>query len=304
MRPAGIGRQRGRDGAGRDGRHHQDRDLQREARPGLRPDPQGGRRVRRARHVVPGVQGLHRHLLEPVRAVRPEDRARAHHRHGRKHRRSRGEGRRRPVRGRGRVRGARRSGAGAQLPGRAREQEDPLRRRLCGRLTGKAARAVLAVPLDRGWRPRGVVRHHDRVDREAAHRQEGRVRRRRREDEGPHVRAAQLRHPRRRVQGVLGPLLQGAAGRRRADGRSRQLLPQPRVARGRRPDDRQQAQGHRRDVDHLHRRPDLPVVPHPADDPAGLLPRVGDERHGARRHRRVSRGSSTSSSGSTPSACS
>ena len=51
--------------------------------------------------------------------------------------------------------------------------------------------------------------------------------------------------------------------------------------------DRNQAEGDRRDDDHLHRRPDLPVVPHDADDPAGLLPRVGDGRNRARRHQRV-----------------
>ena len=59
-------------------------------------------------------------------------------------------------------------------------------------------------------------------------------------------------------------------------GRSRQLLPQPRVARRRRAHDRQQAEGDRRDDDHLHRRPDLPDYLTHADDPAGLLPRVGD----------------------------
>ena len=50
---------------------------------------------------------------------------------------------------------------------------------------------------------------------------------------------------------------------------------------------RDQAEGDRRDDDRLHRRPDLPELPHEADDAAGLLPRMGDGRHRARRHQRV-----------------
>ena len=85
------------------------------------------------------------------------------------------------------------------------------------------------------------------------------------EEQAAHVRALELRHPRRPVQGVVGRLRQRAEGRGRAHGRPHELLPQPRRrSPDRRAHGRDEAEGEGRDERHLHRRPDLPAVPHEA----------------------------------------
>ena len=183
------------------------------------PAPEGGRRVRpprrRPRRRTRTTSQIYAHR---VRALRPPGAARAHQRQRREQRRARGQGRRRPGRRRRRVRGDGRPRAGAQLP-----TELARRHVLCiGQCVVVGAAGVRRGRTRRtsgrtGPSPEQTALDDHRPDQEPAPRQGRRLCRRGRPPvEAADVRAAELRHARRRVQGLVGPVLQGPPERGRA----------------------------------------------------------------------------------------
>ena len=115
--------------------------------------------------------------------------------------------------------------------------------------------------------------------------QEGRLRRRRRQEQDARVRRRPLRHRRRPAEGRLRHA-EGRVQPGQREDRGRPAVPaRPRPWPGERPHDHRQAEGRRRHDRRLHRRPADAGEPHQGGDRAELLPRVGHRLERARRHR-------------------
>ena len=196
--------------------HDQDRLLHREARPDLRLDPEGRRRVRLARS---SPRRRTRTTSTSTRTSTSCTGARSSSCRidgtGAQHRRGRGQGRRRQGRGRRRVRGHRRSRAGAQL----RRPSSRAKKILC---LGSVRHRVAAVVRrsenapyiwGTGPTPEQTALMTTELDQEPARRARTPCTAATTSSKKPRtLRAPQLRHARRQVQGVVGPVLQGPEG--------------------------------------------------------------------------------------------